>query len=218
MTPDPLRPLHLVETSATPADAIELTDSGVTMDDFHAYMPMHTYIYAPTRELWPAGSVNARVRPVQVGVDEKGNPKFLAASAWLDAHRPVRANDMGAGAAELVRDALISDGGWIPRDGTTVFNLYRPPRLDPGDVRKAEPWLAHIRAGDPDDANHIIAWTAHRAQHPGEKESTTRWSSAAAKASARDTCSSRREACRSAPGTSRTCRPRICSSAASTAS
>ncbi len=34
---------------------------GVSLDDFHAYMPQHTYIFVPTREMWAAGSVNARV-------------------------------------------------------------------------------------------------------------------------------------------------------------
>ena len=34
---------------------------GVSVGDFHAYMPMHSYIFAPSREMWPATSVNARV-------------------------------------------------------------------------------------------------------------------------------------------------------------
>ena len=34
-------------------------DRGVSVDDFHAYMPMHSYIFEPTREMWPGASVNA---------------------------------------------------------------------------------------------------------------------------------------------------------------
>ena len=37
--------------------------AGVTLTDFHAYMPMHAYIFIPTRVLWPASSVNARIPP-----------------------------------------------------------------------------------------------------------------------------------------------------------
>ena len=48
-------------------------DKGVTLDDFHAYMPMHTYIFAPSREPWPASSVNAQFRPVPL-VDKAGRP------------------------------------------------------------------------------------------------------------------------------------------------
>ena len=32
-----------------------------SIEDFRAYMPMHEYIFVPSRELWPASSVNARV-------------------------------------------------------------------------------------------------------------------------------------------------------------
>ena len=54
-------------------------------------MPMHSYIYHPTREMWPAASVNSRIEPVPL-VDEDGNPvlndngkqKHIPASAWLD--------------------------------------------------------------------------------------------------------------------------------------
>jgi hypothetical protein len=33
----------------------------VHLDDFVAYMPMHNYVFLPTREPWPAASVNARI-------------------------------------------------------------------------------------------------------------------------------------------------------------
>ena len=39
----------------------EATGEGVLLDDFNAYMPMHSYIFAPSREMWPAASVNARI-------------------------------------------------------------------------------------------------------------------------------------------------------------
>jgi hypothetical protein len=40
------------------------TPEGVSLDDFWAYMPMHNYIYTPTRTAWPGSSVNSRVAPV----------------------------------------------------------------------------------------------------------------------------------------------------------
>jgi hypothetical protein len=39
-------------------------------------MPSHNYIYRPTRETWPAGSVNARIPPIQE-TDAQGNRKKL---------------------------------------------------------------------------------------------------------------------------------------------
>ena len=29
---------------------------GVALDDFVSYLPMHNYIFIPTREMWPAGA------------------------------------------------------------------------------------------------------------------------------------------------------------------
>jgi hypothetical protein len=68
----------------------------LSVHDFVAYMPMHNYIFIPTREPWPASSVNARLEP-QAVLDEKGNvkldaegePVILKASAWLDQEAPV---------------------------------------------------------------------------------------------------------------------------------
>ena len=69
----------------------------------------------------------------------------------------------------LVRGRLISDGGWIKRPQCTVFNLYRPPVITPGDETKADPWLKHVHRVYPDDAGHMIHWLAHRVQRPHEK-------------------------------------------------
>jgi hypothetical protein len=57
---------------------------GVRLEDFVAYLPQHSYIFMPSRELWPAASVNARVPPV-FGPDGRTIP----AATWLDAHAAV---------------------------------------------------------------------------------------------------------------------------------
>jgi Family of unknown function (DUF5906) len=70
----------------------------------------------------------------------------------------------------LIRDRLVSDGGWIDRPGCTTFNLYRPAHgPSGGDPTAATPWLDHLRRVYPDDADHVLGWLAHRVQHPGEK-------------------------------------------------
>ena len=100
---------------------------GVSLDDFYAYMPMHTYIYAPSREMWPASSVNARVSPL---VD--ANLRVIRASAWLDRNKPVEQMTWAPGLPMLIRDRLVSEGGWIERKGVTCFNLYLRLRSNPG--------------------------------------------------------------------------------------
>jgi hypothetical protein len=140
------------------------SNSGVRLRDFFAYMPQHSYIFAPSRELWPASSVNARLLPL-IGPD--GKP--IRAATWLDRNAPVEQMTWAPGRPMLVRDRLISDGGWIERNGVTCFNLYRPPIIKLGDPKEADPWLSHVHKVYPDDAPHIIKWLAHRVQRPAEK-------------------------------------------------
>jgi hypothetical protein len=133
-------------------------------DDFVAYLPGHTYIFIPTREMWPASSVNARLGAVQLPMREKP----IAANVWLDAHQAVEQMTWAPGEPLIVENRLIADGGWIHRPGCRTFNLYRPPTISPkaGD---AAPWLDHVHRVYGDDAEHIIRWLAHRVQKPGQK-------------------------------------------------
>jgi hypothetical protein len=149
---------------------------GVTLADFHAYMPMHASILGPSGEVWPSTSVNARLPPVplldaagQPILDDKGKPKRLTASDWLDQHRPVEQMTWLPGSPRLIRNRFVSDGGWIDRPGCTVFNLYRPPAPIDGDAERADRWLSHVRLVFPDDHAHVVARLAHRVQRPHEK-------------------------------------------------
>jgi hypothetical protein len=149
---------------------------GVSLDDFHAYMPMHAFIHAPSREMWPGSSVNSRLPPValtdakgQPVLDDKGNPKAMSATAWLDKHKPVEQMTWAPGLPMVINDKLILEGGWVTHTGAAVFNLYRPPQIAPGDPTQARQWLDHIRYIYPDEAEHIVNWLAHRVQRPEEK-------------------------------------------------
>ena len=113
---------------------------GVTLDDFCAYMPRISYIFTPSREMWPASSVNARVPPVQLN---EGNP--IPASAWLDQNRAGRANDVVPRPAD--DDPRSPDlGRWLDRAqgrhavstsiGRRPSSLATPPR--------PTPWLDHV--------------------------------------------------------------------------
>lgn len=135
----------------------------LTVDDFYAYMPMHNYIYAPTRETWPASSVNARVPKVTT----PGGP--VEPATWIDRHRAVEQLTWSPGEPELVKDRLLAEGGWIDRVGAKVFNLYRPPAPPTGDPAQADPWREHLAKLYPEEHAHIERWLAHRVQHPGEK-------------------------------------------------
>lgn len=133
--------------------------NGVTLDDFFAYMPTGEFIFRPNGELWPAKSVDARVPAV-------GDTK---ASAWIASNRAVEQRTWAPGEPAVIDDRLIAEGGWIDRPGCHVFNLYKPPTIEPGDPAKATRWLDHVQMVFPAEGAHIITWFAHRVQRPGEK-------------------------------------------------
>jgi phage/plasmid primase-like uncharacterized protein len=148
----------------------------VTLKDFFAYMPMHSYIFTPSREMWPASSINARIPPVPIVnangdavAGKDGKQKCIPASDWLDRNKPVEQMTWAPGLPELIHDRLISHGGWIEREGATTFNLYRPPVIELGNSTIVAPWLNHVEKVFGDDTKHIILWLAHRVQRPGEK-------------------------------------------------
>jgi hypothetical protein len=153
-----------------------LGDEGVSLDDFHAYMPQHSYIFAPTREMWPATSVNARIVPIPAldadgspSIDKNGKPKCIPANVWLDRNRPVEQMTWAPGMPMLIRDRYISEGGWVNRNKAICFNLYRPPMIVRGTATEADTWIDHVRKVYGADSEHIIKWLAHRVQRPEEK-------------------------------------------------
>src|SRR5262249_18415904 len=144
------------------------TSNGVKLEDFHAYMPMHSYIYAPTREMWPATSVNSRIPPVSM-IAPNGETAEAPANKWLDVHRPVEQMTWVPGKPMIIEDQIISDGGWIAHPKARCFNLYRPPVVGEGDPSAAVLWTNHIHKLFDSGAEHIINWLAQRVQRPWEK-------------------------------------------------
>ena len=164
------------ETSATAEEQAKANPAPLELDDFYAYMPDHSYIFVPTRETWPASSVNSRLPAVPVlkkdgapVVDKNGKPKCVSPSVWLDGHRPVEQMTWAPGMPPTIVDRLISEGGWVERKGVMTFNLYRPPSITLGDASKAMPWINLVRKIYPDDAEEILIFFAHRRQKPEQK-------------------------------------------------
>lgn len=142
--------------------AVDATNNAaVTAEDFYSYMPAGQFIFVPTRELWPARSVNNRVQPIP------GSPG--KASDWLSKNKPVDQMAWAPGEPMLIQDRLVSNGGWIAQPGCACFNLYRDPPTTQGDAAQASRWVDHIRRVYPTEADHIVRWFAHRVQRPGEK-------------------------------------------------
>ena len=139
-------------------------DGGVRLEDFYAYLPAHNYIFVPTREPWPASSVDTKIPPIDVGKE-----KPMRASQWLDINRSVVQTTWWPGQPLEIRDRIVSDGGWIERKGVSILNLYRGPTVRLGNTANASRWVDHVCKVFPDEAEHILNWLAHRVQRPEDK-------------------------------------------------
>jgi len=125
--------------------------SDIKLGDFQAYLPQHSYIYIPTRDLWPAAAVNAIVPSIPL-FNLDGSPRMadgkqvrMLATTWLDRNQSVQLMTWAPGLPMLIRERLISEGGWFDHLGASCFNLYRPPTVKHGDATKAGRWVDHVK-------------------------------------------------------------------------
>jgi len=143
----PKKTFSAATTTVSPAK------SGVTIDDFVAYLPKHLYIFTPCRELWIGAGVDACLPKMQVFA-KSGQPKrnkdgklvYESATKWLDRERGIEQATWCPGLPMLIDDRVVVDGGWIEKIGVTTFNWYRPPRIELGDASKAGPWIDHAHS------------------------------------------------------------------------
>lgn len=158
------RPVKSLKSKPATSVAHDPAGEGVTLLDFFAYMPGHSYLFRPTRELWPAASVNGRISP-----RPKVGSKTIKPSDWLDKNRPVEQMVWHPAEPELICNRVMQVAGWARHQGAAVFNLYRPPEPIAGDPAMAKPWIEHLYRVYPGEALHIEYWLAHRIQCPGDK-------------------------------------------------
>lgn len=148
----------------------------ISFDDLEAILPEHKYAYKPTGALWPAASVNGHMpsqfrldRDGNVVTDDKGKPKFIPASEWLDKNKPCTQVTWAPGMPQIVEGLLFQDGAWVSRPDERVFNEYRPAPPYTGDAALAQPYVDHVRRVYSEEAEHILMWAAHRVQRPDVK-------------------------------------------------
>lgn len=129
--------------------------SPINADDFYSVLPVHKYLYVPTRDLWPSESIDGRLTK--------------SARNYLDTKRAVVQMTWHPDEPLIISNRVVADGGWVRHQGVNVINLYRAPNASTGTPAQADRWRAHLREIYPDDAKHIEYWLAHRIQRPGQK-------------------------------------------------
>jgi hypothetical protein len=137
----------------------------LSVTDFVAHSPDHTYIHRSTGEPWTSTAVNSRVRPIKIG----GGKNPLAASTWLDRNDAVEQRVWAPGEPQIIENRLVAEGGFFAKKNARVFNLYKPPQIVRATDDDVSFWQSHLQELWPDQADHIERWFAHRAQRPGEK-------------------------------------------------
>jgi hypothetical protein len=133
------------------------------MTDFVSYLPSHSYLFLPTMQLWPAGSVDACV-PWRL-VDEKR----IRPSTVLDQDRPAHSMTWSPGDDTLIHGRVAIEGGWEQDPAATTINTYKPPIRREGVARKARRWVRHLELIYPQEHEHIADWLAFKVQRPGVK-------------------------------------------------
>jgi hypothetical protein len=156
--PKPMEPLP---------DHGELTaPQGDALNQFWAHLPSGKIIHEASRGLWAPSSADKHIGRVANAMQANG-PGMLA-TTWLSQHRAVQSMGWDPASEMIIEGKILTEAGWIHAKGCRSFNTYLPPTIErkPGDV---SPWLDHIRAIYPNEADHIVQWLAFKVQRPGDK-------------------------------------------------
>lgn len=171
---------HRRRKKKRPVDLVER----LTWADFWHHLPTNRSFYMPARDPWASPSVNRHLHLVVIGkngepiVDDHGFPRrmfigprtpTISPTEWFSIYRCCEQLTWFPGEPDIIEDRLLVEGGWVNRPEARLLNLYRPPRIEPGNADEVGPWLDLLSLIYPDDVAHMLSWFAHRVQRPDQK-------------------------------------------------
>jgi Bifunctional DNA primase/polymerase, N-terminal len=121
---------------------------GVARDDFYAFMPKHTYIFAPTGDMWPASSINGRLGPGRhLWLDRNKAVEQMTWAPGRQVHHDVigfvgvdLADVIEPGAGQVLvaeldrrRTVQVEAGSAVPFDPSAVGDEAIPDQLRPSE-------------------------------------------------------------------------------------
>jgi hypothetical protein len=184
----PAKPQPKTKTKVNPASKPAPTNAApiapiaqsgkLSLDDFVAYLPDHSYIFVRNGETWTRDGVNAALPPVTLTsngkpVMKKGEPVKVKPNIIIDRRAPVHCESWIPGHPRIVENMLMTDRGLIRSKGSRTYNHYLPaPDLPQhGDAGKAGPWVELVKKLYPVPAihGHIFDFLAFCVQHPDIK-------------------------------------------------
>jgi hypothetical protein len=140
-------------------------------EKFWAVRPAAKFLYITSGALWIDKAVNETLPPRHVGFNDNGAPIYQKPAQWLAQNRGIDSMVFDPALPQIVKDKVAREQGIVEDAGATMFNRYYPPQVKLGDAQQATPYVEHIHKLFPTtaEADHLIAWLAHRVQRPGEK-------------------------------------------------
>jgi hypothetical protein len=137
--------------------------------EYYAFLPNNTYFHRPTRQFFPAASIDNAVPSIPVGTGVGGMPKTVKATKFLARNHPIHQATWWPGGDEVIENYVMRDGVWSHHPGIRVLNLYQPPTPPQPRGGSVDLWLNHIKMVYPDHWQLLVLWMAFVAQHPTVK-------------------------------------------------
>src|SRR5262249_37117088 len=101
-TPENIVPLARAKKRRADQPALPNVGGGFSLEDIFAYRPTHSFIYVPSREMWSAASIDARIPPISNAAGKAG--ESLKASKWLASNRPIEQMTWAPGEPMLIEN------------------------------------------------------------------------------------------------------------------
>lgn len=139
-------------------------------EKFYHIHPAGKVLYVPSGQLWTTQTVDNVLPRVHVG-DDEGKPIYQQASKWLAQNRGIETMCSDPALPQISENMVARAIGIAECEGATMYNQYRPPTIKVGNVAEAAPFIEHVHKlfEKTEEAEHIIAYLAHRVQRPGQK-------------------------------------------------
>jgi DNA polymerase III delta prime subunit len=135
--------------------------SELSVNDFYA---LRGKIYQRIiHDEWTQDAVNGRASVVRVG------DQYIEPATYILKHRWGDYMSWDPTKPEFIEDLVCAKVGWVPVSGIITYNQFRPAPVYPGDPSQAAPWVAHQHRLYGGEAERVMDYRAHVAQHPGVK-------------------------------------------------
>ena len=129
--------------------------------DFLAYLPAHTFIHLPTRQIMQAQAVDKSLRRLKPSLG-------TTPTQWLCENAPIHQMSWQPGYPEIIEGMKIVGGSVVRDSKCRTYNRYTPTNAV-ATREEVSLWMNHVKLLYPEDADHLLSWFAFKMQNAGKK-------------------------------------------------